>query len=283
MFEKQSHVNTSISWEGCGAVWAQTPRKAKETDSSFALSCRLAEQAGPHQNRRPLQIFIISPLLTSLLIFPWNKRSHKVLIIPLSFHTFKSLGRDQNLILSDPRNWFLTFLFRGLEHLPLEVELFLSHSQPCWDVHALPVTGNIVFSSCSHTGQNTGKLQECTLHLEHGRALKHPTQTLLIMRIAIHLAPFSLSTQRITLELFFPDLFTECKSSFYWLFLRGIWRGWFHEQPPWIWYLRVQRRFPGATISKFVGGISLQKLAAFTEAATQLPHCIWGLLYHLAI
>ena len=69
MFGKGSHANPSVSWGGFGAVWAQVPRQAKETDSRFATSCTLAKQVGPHQNHRPLQIFIISPLLTSLLIF----------------------------------------------------------------------------------------------------------------------------------------------------------------------------------------------------------------------
>lgn len=166
MFEKWSNVNTSISWGGCGAVWAQTPRQAKETDSSFALSCRLAEQAGPHQNRRPLQIFIISPLLTPLLIFPWNKRSHKVLIIPLSFHSFKFLGRDQNLLISDitrPKELVSDIPVQGLGTSALNQKLSPSSLTLSLAGMLIPFCWwAIVFSSCSHTGQNMGKLQEHT-------------------------------------------------------------------------------------------------------------------------
>lgn len=146
MFEKQSHVHTSVSWGGFGAVWEQTPRQTKETDSSFATTCTLAEQAGPHQNRRPLQIFIISPLLTSLLIFPWNKRNHKssFFFFPLSFHSFKSLGRDQNLLRSDiirPRELASSIPVQQLGHLlptlrshafPLPLPTSLECSHPFW-------------------------------------------------------------------------------------------------------------------------------------------------------
>lgn len=169
MFEKRSHVNTSVSWGVCGAVWAQAPRQAKETDSSFALSCRLAEQAGPHQNRRPLQIFIISPLLTSLLIFPWNKRSHKVLIIPLSFHTFKSLGRDQNLPISDiirPKELVSDIPVQGPRTPALTQKVCPSFPTPSLAGMLTPFWGwAIVFYSFSHKGQNMGKLQEQTLYL----------------------------------------------------------------------------------------------------------------------
>lgn len=41
MFEKQSHESPSFSWGGFGAVWGQTPRKAKETDAYFAAPCTL--------------------------------------------------------------------------------------------------------------------------------------------------------------------------------------------------------------------------------------------------
>lgn len=274
MFEKRSHVNTSVSWGGCAAVWAQTPRQAKETDSSFALSCRLAEQAGPHQNRRPLQIFIISPLLTSLLIFPWNKRSHKVLIIPLSFHTFKSLGRDQNLLISDiirPKELVLDFPVQGSQKLCPSSPAFLGFSRPSDDRQ--------LSSSASAT---QGKLQEHPLYLEHSAELWNTPSRRFSLHI-IHLAPFPLGTKRITLELFFPDLFIECQSSFYWLFLRGSWRGWFYKQPPWICYLRVEKGFPSTTNREVHGSYQPAKLPASPEVATQLSHCIWGLLCHPAI
>lgn len=168
MFEKQSHVNTSVSWGGCAAVWAQTPRQAKERDSSFALCCRLAEQAGPHQNRRPLQIFIISPLLTSLLIFPWNKRSHKVLI-PLSF-SHSSPWEETKFA----HTWYYQTQGAGFGHscsgvwnicptqklCPSPTPSLAGMFMPFWQQA-------IVFFRFSHTGQN----MEHPLYLEHSEEL----------------------------------------------------------------------------------------------------------------
>lgn len=232
MFEKRSHVNTSVSWGGCGAVWAQTPRQAKETDSSFALSCRLAEQAGPHQNRRPLQIFIISPLLTSLLIFPWNKRSHKVLIIPLSFHAVP--GKRPKLA----HIWYYQTQGTVFWHscsgfwntCPYsEVVPLVSHSQPCWDAEPFQWQP-IVFSSFSHTGQKHG--EGSGAHLVFGTLQNSGTPHPDLSHYANYHPPCTLTPERITLELLFPGLFIQCQSSFSWLFLRGIWRKWSHEKPP---------------------------------------------------
>lgn len=122
MFEKWSPVKSSVSWGGFGAVWVQTPRQAKETHSSFATSCTLAEQARPHQNCRPLQIFINSPLLTSPLVFPWNKRTHKILS-PLLFPSKRLSPWEETktcspLILSDPGKRLLALLFSSWGHCP---------------------------------------------------------------------------------------------------------------------------------------------------------------------
>lgn len=230
MFEKRSHVNTSVSWGGRGAVWAQTPRQAKETDSSFALSCGLAEQAGPHQNRRPLQIFIISPLLTSLLIFPWNKRSHKVLIIPLSFHAVPGKRpkpahiwyyQTQGTVFWHSCSGFWNICPYS-EFVPL-----LSHSQPCWDADALPVTANCLLQLQPHRAEHG---EPSGTHLVFGTLQNSGTPHPDLSHHANYHPPCT--PDRITLELFFPGLFIQCQSSFSWLFLRGIWREWSHEKPP---------------------------------------------------
>lgn len=190
MFEKWSHVNTSVSWGGCGTVWAQTPRQAKETDSSFALSCRLAEQAGPHQNRRPLQIFIISLLLTSLLIFPWNKRSHKVLIIPLSFHAFKSLGRDQNLLISDiirPKELVSDIPVQGPGTSALTQKLCPSSPIPNLAGMLTPLlgTGNCLLQLQPRRTEPREASGTHLVFITLCRALEHPTQIFLIIPITI--------------------------------------------------------------------------------------------------
>lgn len=163
------------------------------------------------KNRRPLQIFIISPLLTSLLIFPWNKRNNKVLFFPLPFHTCKSLGRDQNLLTSGiirPRE-----LASGI---PVQW-LGASPSTPCTQ-RLCPSSPPLSLSGMLTPLLGIGNclLQLQPQRVEPGeasgvhlaflslcRALENPSQFLLLTPITIHLAPSSLGH----LEPLFPDSF----------------------------------------------------------------------------
>lgn len=167
MFEKQSHVHTSVSWGGFGAVWEQTPRQTKETDSSFATTCTLAEQAGPHQNRRALQIFIISPLLTSLLIFPWNKRNHKSSFFFFPYPSTRSSPWEETktcsgLILSGPGNWPLAFLFSswGISSQHSEAMPFLSPSPPHWNAHTPFGDGQLSSPASAPKGRTWGNFRD---------------------------------------------------------------------------------------------------------------------------
>lgn len=199
MFEKWSPVKSSVSWGGFGAVWVQTPRQAKETHSSFATSCTLAEQARPHQNCRPLQIFINSPLLTSPLVFPWNKRTHKILS-PLLFPSkrlspWEETKTCSHPILSDQGRgfWHSCSAVGGIVPTHSEAVSFLFPAQPCQDAHTtLLGMGNCLPQLQPQSIEPREASEIYVVIITLCRALENPTQILPVRPTSIHLAPPSL-------------------------------------------------------------------------------------------
>lgn len=218
MFEKRSHVNTSVSWGGRGAVWAQTPGKPRRQIP--VLHCLAS-----WQNRQDhIKIADHCRSSSSLLYSPhcWyflgTKEVIKFLLSP--YPSMQSLGRDQNLLISDiirPKELFSDIPVQGSGTSAPTQNLCPSSRTPSLVGMLTPFQWQpIVFSSFSHTGQNMGNLQEHTLYLEHCRTLEHPTPIFLIMQITTHLAPLtelpwnsSSLACSYNANLVFPDFFWE--------------------------------------------------------------------------